>query len=327
VLLCIAATSCDNDNEFTIRGKIKDDPTFNLRIVYYNHGTLNRAIIASQEGKFEFHGNATRPTIVEIYDNDYRLIGRAYAVNGETIDCELDRSNPCNITLSGNKVVEEWSKFLRNNAETLRTPGANANRLIANYIGNHKNDIVSALLLVTAYDASENALEADSLMSSIAPEARPNDIVEGYNYMLQRMVTANANGKVMPIAYLDDNDSLQMFNPKRAKLSLLALSDIESGRNDSIVPALRRMSKLASRDKLRIVDLSMDRDTLTWRRSLRNDSAKWSQGWAAGAIAAPGIDRLGVPRIPYFIVCDSAGKQIYRGNSIVRAEKIIQARL
>lgn len=325
--LMLIFAACGNDDEFTIRGKIKDNPTLNLRIIYYGNGALQTAITAANEGEFEFHGNTKRPAIIEIYDNDYRIIGRAYAVNGETIECEFDRNDVNNVKLSGNAVVEEWSKFLTKNAEGLRLRGRIANRLVADYIKANPDNVLSSILLLTSYDSSENALQADSLLSSISAAARPHDLVDGYNFMIQRLVSNKAMGKVVPIPYFAKGDSLIIYNPSRSELSLIALSNSESGRMDSILPALRRLHNLATDKKLKIMDISVDQDTLAWQRSVRQDSAKWAQGWVAGSVASPGLNTLGISRVPYFIVCDSSGKQLYRGPSIVEAEKLLKTKL
>jgi signal peptidase I len=325
--LMLILAACGNDDEFTIKGKIKDNPTLNLRFVYYGQGALQTGITAANEGEFEFHGNSKRPTIVEIFDNDYRLMGRVYTVNGETIECQLDRNEVNNIKMSGNAVVEEWAKFLNKNAEGLRLRGRIANRLVADYIKANPDNVLSSILLMTSYDASEYAVEADSLLNLIKPSARPNDLVGGYNFMIQRLVSDKALGKVVPIPYFVKGDSVRIFNPSRSELSLIALSNSDSGRPDSILPALRRLHNAASDSKLKIIDISVDQDTMAWQRSTRQDSAKWTQGWVAGSVASPGINTLGIARIPYFIVCDSSGKQVYRGPSIKEAEKLLNSKL
>ena len=71
--------------------------------------------------------------------------------------------------------------------------------------------------------------------------------------------------------------------------------------------------------------MSMDADTMSWRRNVRADSVSWPTAWAAGAIAAPGVDRLGIPSVPYFIVADSTGRQLFRGRSIKQAEALVDS--
>lgn len=321
MVMALAVMSCGDSESFTVEGKIEDNATMNIRYIYYANGVLNRGITASRDGKFEIKGVAPVPTIVSITDNDYRPLGRLYIANGDRMECTLTRGNPYAIKVEGNDVNQRWAAFLNEHAEALKTNRVNAS--IESYIAAHPDDVVSTLLMLTAYDSSRNAIFADSLMSSINQEARPSSLVDSYNAMLQRLVSQTVAEPVKAIPYFNRRDSLVSFKPG-SQWSMIVLSDEYSGRRDSIVPTLRRISKLKKADDIHIVDLSLDRDTVRWHKSTLNDSASWSQGWVAGSIASPGIDRLGIPRLPYFIVTDSVGEQILRTLSIAETEQYIK---
>ena len=47
----------------------------------------------------------------------------------------------------------------------------------------------------------------------------------------------------------------------------------------------------------------------------------------AGSVAAPAFDLMGIQRLPYFLVVDSTGTQLYRGPSITQAEKTLKSKL
>ena len=119
------------------------------------------------------------------------------------------------------------------------------------------------------------------------------------------------------------NDTVTTFSPRKHRLSLLVFSDENSGRADSIVPALRRLRKAHTDKALGIIDISLDTDTLAWQSSTRNDTATWDAAWGTGGIASAALRPLAIPRLPYFIVTDSVGSQIYRGASISQALKKI----
>ena len=322
MVLALAATACGDSESFTVEGKIEDNATMNIRYIYYANGVLNRGITASRAGKFEFKGVSSTPTIVEITDNDYRPLGRLYLANGDRVECTLTRGNPYAIKVSGNDVCGRWADFLNDNADALKS--RRANEVVEKYVGSHADDVVSTLLMLTSYDSSRNALHADSVMSSIGQDARPSSLVDGYNAMLQRLVTQSVSEPVVSIPYFNRRDALVAFTPDSRPWSMLVMSDEYSGRRDSIVPALRRIRRLKKDGELLIVDMSMDRDTVSWHKSTLNDSATWSQGWVAGSIASPGIDRLGVPSLPYVIIVDSTGVQALRTASIAEAEEYIK---
>lgn len=321
VVVVVTLGGCGDDETFTIEGTIEGNPTMNMRFVYYANNTLNRGLTAAREGKFEFKGVAPVPAIVEILDNEYRLLGRLYAVNGDRIECRLTRGRPHDIKVNGSETSERWANVLAENAEALAGPGRN--EVVERYVAANPSDVVSMLLMLTEYDASRDALRADSVLSSIAQEARPSTLVDGFNAMLQRLVAHTATEKVAVIPYFNVRDSLVSFRPSARPWSLVVLSDSKTGRSDSIVPALRKLSRKALRPKLQVAEFSMDRDTLSWRRDIRNDSAAWSQGWVPGSIASAGIERLGIPSLPYFIVVDSTGRQALRTSSVTEAEEFV----
>lgn len=322
--LALGTLSCGDSDTFTVEGKLEDNATMNIRYIYYTGSVLNRGITAAREGKFEFKGVSANPTILEITDNDFRPLGRLYISNGERVECTLTRGKPNAIRVGGSEISSRWAQFLNDNADALE--GTGRNRVIEQYVASHPDDVVSTLLMLTAYDSSGNALRADSVLSSIEQNCRPAILVDGYNSMLQRLVAQTATEAVVPVPYFNRRDSLVSFNPASSPLSLIVMSDESSGRSDSIVPALRRIRKLKKDIRPEIIDFSLDRDTLRWHRSTLNDSASWRQGWVAGSLASPGIDRLGIPRLPYFIVVDSAGTQRLRTGSISLAEKYLSDR-
>ena len=126
------------------------------------------------------------------------------------------------------------------------------------------------------------------------------------------------------MTFADNDDSLRSYNPRHSRLSLIVISDNKSGRADSIVPQLRRLRRTYNDKTAGHSGLFGRRDTTVWKQSIRNDSSRWLQGWGAGSLASPAISRLGVRSLPFFVVADSTGKQLYRGLSIAQALKYIK---
>ncbi|MCH5222260.1 MAG: hypothetical protein J1F05_08075 [Muribaculaceae bacterium] len=318
--IILMGLSCSDNDQFRVNGTIEGKPTMNLRVAYYSDGAFRTQITAAREGEFEFYGTARQPALIEVTDYEYRPLARLIAENGKTYKVKVDPTNRYRIDVSGGEINERWSKFLRENADSLEL---DANAIVARYVDEHRDDIVSTLLLLTVFDASHAIAEADSLMEMIAPEARPSSLTEGYNDVMQRLVTSVALGDVLPIKYIDQKDTIRSFNPAEQAYSIIMLSRDGDFRSDSIVPALKRLYKDYKKSRLAILDFSLDSDEASWKRSIRTDSAEWSQGWGAGGVASLGVDRLGIPRVPFVIVCDSTGRQLYRGSEIATAEKIV----
>lgn len=317
---------CSGPDSFEVKGHINGDVTINLRALYYVDGALQSSIFPADRGSFSFKGRAPEGAVVEILDNDYRLLGRFYAINGDEIYVTIDPKSSASLKVNeGSDVAVRWAQWLNANAKTLDSRNSKAiNALAAKYVKAHPQDIVSTLIVTTIYDASVDPEGASKLLSSIASEARPAALTEALATLLTYADTNAGKRRVSPLTLMVQGDTVTTFSPRKHRLNLLAFSDENSGRADSIVPALRRLRNAHTEKALGIIDISLDADTLAWLSSTRNDTATWDAAWGAGGIASAALRPLAIPRLPYFIVTDSVGSQIYRGASISQALKKIE---
>ncbi len=328
LLAAFLLAACGHSNNYLVEGVIEGNPTMNLRVITYADGNITQAVVASRDGKFNFSGTAQRGALIEIYDNDYRIIARTYAENGNNIELKLKRNSPSSIQAKGNEVAQRWASWLNENKELMDGRNAKAkNSAIAAYVGAHKSDPVATLLLVSEYDANIDAQGADSLLSLITPEARLSDVSAALSVQLERISTMVTREPIASVPYREMGNRTKIFNPHRSQLSLMAFSDDMSGRRDSILEQLRHIALHRSAGRFDMVDFSVDSDTLVWKRSIVTDSATWTQGWVAGSISGQALAKLGIPTVPYFIVVDSAGRQVWRGQSISEARSYIVTKL
>ena len=321
LLCCMLLGACSGSGKFKVDGTVEGNRTMNLRVVYPGDDNVNSVLIAAREGKFLFEGHAPEGALVEIYDNDYRLMGCFYAKDGDELKVRLTPSNPFAISVKGNEISERWCAWNKENMSVLRGHNAAAvNAAVAKYVKAHKADLLSALLIMSCYDAALDPAGASKLMASLDKAARPNSLIAMWQGAHARVNDHAVTAKVLPINYMDTRDSLRVFSVKGHRLSLLAFSSQKTGRKDSVLAPLKRLN-----GRVNMLDLSADEDTATWRRSYRSDSISWRSAWAAGSLCAPGIDRLGVPTVPYFIVADSTGRQLLRTPSVRRAEAFVDS--
>lgn len=318
-VLALLLTACDDNNRFVVKGDVADKATMNIRFVYAADGHLNNVLTASRDGEIEFVGQAPHGTVVEVLDNNYRVLCRFYAIDGDKdIGLYINPKSPAESKIDGNDVNDAWQDWKDSNIKVLKSrDNAAINAAVTRYVKQNPDNLLSAILLTSEYDARLDPEGAAMLLRTIRPEARPSWLT-GYNTMHNYDEAEALKIKLLPMPYLSSGDSVATFNPKAKKRSLLAFTNEHSGRRDSIIPALR---KIASRGDVALVDMRLETDTLTWKRSLRADSIKWTTGWGAGSVAMPGVDRLRIPSLPYFIVCDNTGKQLYRGRSVTAAVK------
>lgn len=320
-LLSVVLPGCSGADSFDVKGHVKGNATINLRALYYVDGTLQSSIFPADRGAFSFKGRAPHGAVIEVLDNDYRLLGRFYAEDGDEIDVDIDPKSPASAKVNkGNDIAMRWAQWSNANAKTLDSRNSAAiNALAAKYVKAHPQDVVSTLIVTTIYDASADPEGASRLLSSIAPEARPAALTDAFAAVLSYADTKAGKRRLSPLTLMAQGDTVTTFSPRKHRLSLLVFSDENSGRADSIVPELRRLRKTHTDKALGIIDISLDADTLAWLRSTRNDTATWDAAWGTGGIASAALRPLAIPRLPYFIVTDSAGSQIYRGASISQA--------
>lgn len=324
ILASLIMSACGDNSEFRITGTINGIGTQNIYIIYCVDDAVKAQNSTVIDGKFSIAGHSSHPTIVELYSSDKVMLGMLMAQNGETIECEFDKSNRYKVSLEGNEVSSQWAKFLTANADVLASDNIDArNKLIGDYVKKNPDKTLSTILLLTEFYTPENELVADSLLTLISLDARPLYLVNGYSTMLSHLNSETSLGKVRPINLYSKDDSLVSYNPSTSSYSILCFTTSNMQSRDTIVPELREMYKRHDKKRLAIMDVSFASDTILWKRTIKNDSAQWNQCWALGSVQAKSIDRLAIPRVPYFIVVDSTGKQLYRGSSISLARKTI----
>ena len=327
-IMMLVLNSCSDPTTFTAEGRIDGDGTQNMRAVYYADGDVKMLIVPVNDGKFEFEANLNTPTLVEFFSANKSLLGRAYVEPGDKIKCSLYQNAPYKTQVNGNEVSERWSKFLNDNIEITASGNSDKiNTLIADYINKNKADVLSTLLLITEYHTPENNEEASKLLLTIAPEARPQDLIESYEALLDHSYNIKASEKLSMISHYSSTDSLKTFIPHESSYTIIAFSNKDTRNGGELADSLRMLRKYYHGKRLQVIDMSLDEDTAIWKKAVKNDSATWRQGWVVGAVSAHSIERLGISRMPFYIVADSTGKQIYRGGEIEKAASMVNERL
>lgn len=319
MLLCgLLFFACTDTEQFRVNGEVAGNPTMNLRILYYANGAYVSTVTAVREGKFEFFCNSPQHTMVEICDNDYRPLAHLWAKNGETYTVNINREKPYGLKVDGNDVSRRWSEFLNHKADSLSLGSKEANAVVANYIGSHRSDVLSTLLLLTTYDASVRAHDADSLLSLIAPEARPSALTDGFTLLIQRLVREKG-ATVDSIRYIDAKDRPAVLHIDNKPYNLMAFVNSESRKSEKQM--LQGIATHRNSRKIAVFDLLVSPKEY----GLADDTLKWTRGSIPGGLASPQVDSLAIPTVPFFIVCDSAGRQLLRTPKPERAKQFVDS--
>ena len=310
VMCLLALAACTNDEQFRVNGEIEGKPTMNIRVCYYANGAVHTIVTAARDGKFEFFGSAPQPAIVEITDYEHRPLARIFARNGETFDLTINREAPLTSVAEGNEITARWSEFLPDNAATLAARDSVANSTIERFVRANPDDVLSTLLLLTGYNSALDPVAADSLLSAIGPKARPTGMLDGYNMMISRLIAESVDRPVRPF-YYEKRDTARLFDPADSKMNIIAFTNDDLEDYDTLADSLEK----AARPGVRVIDLRAANFKGVWYA----DTLKRNVGTLPGGIAARGVDSLGIPSLPFFIVADSKGKQLYRGKTLSAA--------
>ncbi len=317
--------SCGDSARFEISGRVKGAGSQTLHFVYSDGAKVYSESTTMKDGRFTFFGSSPAETIVEIQNSAHSSIGRLVIKNGENVECQLNINDPFDIVLKGNEASQLWSDFVVANSKTLR--GGNRgkiNSLVEAFVKKHPSSVASTAIVLTTYNSIDNEPASLKLFESIAVEARPASLADGYYSILERVADKALNAEVRPFNLPAGNGKVVHFNASLSPRSLLCFTDRES-RRDTVASLIREIYKeQTDQRRRRVVEVSFDADTIMWKRSIDSDSVKWDRCWAPGAAANPSLANLSIPRLPYFIVADSAGTQLYRGTSIADARKMLE---
>ena len=317
LFVALLFTACGNRDSFRVNGTIEGLGTRNLKFYYYDGSALQIGIASAIKGNFTFEGRSAKPTLITIITNQTVVIGHLIAKNGDDIECKFSVNDPYKIEIDGNDDAEKLARFISENQTLLlHDNAADINAAVESVIAKEEKNLLAAALFAIYYDSNQDPVRADSVLFSINEEYRPSQFVEGYTSMLLRFESDAKQTMVMPMSLYCKDDSLTTFSPKNSRNALLFFHDAADMRKDSVKSAIDSLSKKYSDKKLAILNIGLQTDTAEWKKNIADAPLAGKELWTAGAVASPQIRKLNIRRLPLFILCDSVGRQIFRGTSV-----------
>lgn len=303
----ILTTGCGGKKPYRIDGTVEGLGTQNLTVIYHDGNALKVFTTNAVDSKFHIEGMADEPVAIELYDNQRNRIGCVVARNGEEITVKYKVGDRNYMEAKGNKLSAELAEFLQKN-------GNNLNSAIERRLTTMVADELSELLAGYYYDINADASRADSLLRLADSESRIGDVMLQYKgEMASRL--ASAPVKIESMRLLSTADSMMSYKPSTKTNTLYIFTDIYA-MPDSIVEYADSVAK-----DIQVASIRLSTDSFGWHKDAARFSKRVTHLWAPGGVADSELRRLNIPQVPYFVVADSTGAQIYRGNTLPSPEQ------
>lgn len=362
--LIIAVAGCSDKNTFTITGNTSDGREMTLRLAKYSPAGITTEVIATPSGRFEYSSPLTtgeRPTYIEIYSNDYSLLGLLAVTPGTKYDLTVDPTGIHGYRINSLTSQEDSTSFNAALNTWLLNTDVIDNETISRFVKEYPYNAAAYAVLSNLYDATSDLTGAYALLNELTPEARPAYYENGFGFILSNRSETPGVSAIVPDTLLCAVDTFFVLTPEKYKTILIAFTPEGAVRTDSVVPLLRHAAGYTKKDSVLALEHNLSPDTLTWRRALREDARRpkedkdkktsgkkpanqdkkftvrkiedknegepvnWVSVWSGIGAGAPGIDNYPVTQLPFFIV-GNADTILYSGPSAAAARNALPAR-
>lgn len=314
-------------SQFVLDFNLAPEITENYNVTYYatdtKGGLTVQAVASVREGKCLLNGITKKPTILYVTERNSNLPLVIYAERGNKIKISGNSPDPISWTVEGNKINEELSAWRNEYAGMIKSNDKDSvNLAVEKYVKENSSNPVSTLLLLCYYDRSEDDRGYTSLMYSLKGEAakvgwlelvgRSDQLSEGYFQAASLHSVALRSNK-------DGADTVRT-DGKNPVFMLFWQTGYDSKKE--MIDSLKSLEKEYKDSVSIIADVCMDIDSIGWRSAIRNDSLKSVKRlWVPLGMTDPQMMKLKIQSLPYFIVFDKEGQQVYRGNKLYSAIK------
>ncbi len=321
--------SCNSDY-FTIKGELEGVGTQNIRVLYLTDDErVESEWVTVTDGRFEFTGSNYDWTIVYLIDNNKKIIARVAVKNGDDISIKGSLENIYGMTVEGTDENEQWSKFMNSNAKLYeQSDRKQLNAEIEKYVTDNPSEISSTLILLNDYSNISGMMSVDSLFKKISIDARPSGLVNNYYALSQQMDKEKSKRSINSLLMYSSLDSMITFSVSKHKANLLYFWNKDDANRKDVISSLKELQKRHEESgRLQIADVLLSSDSVRWKEYLEKDSTSWMHFWTVGGSLNRAISNLDINSSPYFIVANSLGRQLYRGNSLENAIKAVDTQM
>lgn len=323
VLLVPVLCCCSGNKPFKVNVMLQGLGAQNLRLVYMgDDGGIVDTWVKCEQHKFSFEGQCSSPSLMVVYNSINIPILKLIINSGDEIDVEGKVLDLYDLKVKGSDELVQYNSFMVKHKVEYNSANKDAlNTSIENFVKDNPKSVVSTLLVLFDYSPADDT-KVDKLLESIDASAKPETLMASYNNLKSREKKPITTISSLNMIEQSSGD-FQVARMVGSKSSVIFFWERDMGSNDRkiIVDEL----KLLDPDRVQVLDVSLDIDSVGWYFITKNDASSWKHYWVPGSMMNGTIMNLKVKTTPTIIVTDSLGKQKYRGNDAVKARQMAES--
>ena len=313
LLLCGCGPSAP---DFKIKGVLENMKGGELYIYNLNDETATLDTLRVKNGKFTYEGTANGivPYIL-LFPNAVEQV--VFAEGGKTLKYKSSLNDLKNYTVDGSETNELMNEFREKiNKESRQSTIRN---IAAHYVNTYPDSPV-ALYLIDRYFLQEDAVDINTVTSlyDAVKFVQPKNLDV---LSLGNKIDLAKNGKkgqkipdLKMVTFKKDTISLRQPNHDHTLLVFWA-----SWQNDSyhIIDNVNSFyDKYGKGNDIKILAVSLDGAKYEWESFVRDDTLAITHLYDGLAWESPVVKKLGITKIPYYIMADKKFKITARSNNL-----------
>lgn len=354
VILCLTACGGGNDKEqFTITAEL-DVPDQSYLYFWQEEHKKGISVdsVITEEGKAVFKGTCDQLAHIEIFTEAGERVVSFYAAKGNKIKLKGSIAAPYEIAFSGTPEIEEVGRFRNENSRLLQQlhegeasfyahlgDTAREKQLslcldtlhtrVIDFARSHPASYASTVLIYDYLLAPGTVKVADSLLRSLAPEAKPVSLLAKAELFIAD-TQKNPVGKMLPyMTFRTPDDSVINTGGFRRRTTLFTVWASYDSLSRRQMQVVRELREKHSRYHLNVVSVALDSDESAWREVLRSDTLTgWPQCILKEGWNATQVENLGIQMLPATFVINGNGrivaKNLYDDALIEAVDKSVE---
>lgn len=325
ILLTLVVVSCGTKSgHFRIKGRLRSFNQGEFYVYSPDGGISGMDTIKVADGRFSYETSLSdKATFVIVFPNYSEL--PVFAQSGTTAEISGDASHLKEVEVKGDKTNEEMTR--QRLAMANMTP-PEVKKAAEDFIRKNPKSIISFYLLRKHFI---NTVEPDyskaySLASEMVKADKENARAETLAKQFKSLSTVKKNGMLPSFTATDIEGKTVSRSKLNGKLNVIIAWAGWNYESVNTQRELRRQKKTYG-DKLQVVGICLDADTVHCKRTIRVDSLQWQTICDQKLWDSPTVRQLAITRVPGNIVADSKGKIIAINLSKDKLKELIDKQL